>query len=70
MVERSTEPGPNRPGTHTGLPRWVKVAAIIAAVVIALFVIVLIFGGGQHGPSRHTDGLGVPGFLVLADVAR
>ena len=70
MVERSAEPGPNRPGTRTGMPRWVKAASIIAVVVIALFVVALVFGGGQHGPSRHSDGLGVPGSPVSANVAR
>ncbi len=35
-------------------PRWVKVFGIIAIVMVVLFVGLMIFGGGRHGPSRHT----------------
>ena len=45
--------GPDRAAT-TGTPRWVKVSAIIAAVVIVLFVLLLVIKGpGGHGPRRH-----------------
>ena len=37
-------------------PRWVKLAALAAAVVIAVLVIAVVTGG-DHGPSRH-DGSG------------
>lgn len=37
----------------TGTPRWVKVFGIIATVVAILFVIMLVAGGGRHGPGRH-----------------
>jgi hypothetical protein len=41
----------------TGTPRWVKVAGIIALVLVLLFVVLLLFGkGGGHGPGRHTSG--------------
>lgn len=41
-------------GEPTGMPRWVKVFAIIALVVGVLLVIILLTGGpGEHGPSRH-----------------
>jgi uncharacterized membrane protein len=36
---------------HT-TPRWVKVFAIIALVVVLLFVALLI-APGSHGPGRH-----------------
>jgi amino acid permease len=36
----------------TGTPRWVKVLAIIALVVLALVVVT--GHGGGHGPGRHT----------------
>jgi hypothetical protein len=50
---------PRPPDTqpHT-TPRWVKVFGIIAAAVILLLAIVLVTRGGEHGPSRHTGGLG------------
>jgi hypothetical protein len=37
---------------YPGAPRWVKVSAIVVAVLIALVVIALVAGGG-HGPGRH-----------------
>jgi hypothetical protein len=38
-----------------GTPRWVKLFAIIAAVVVVAIVI-LALAGGEHGPSRHMRG--------------
>jgi hypothetical protein len=39
----------------TGMPRWVKVSAIIALVLVVLVVVMLLVGGGpgEHGPRRH-----------------
>lgn len=46
--------------TTTGPPRWVKVSAIIAAVLALLLAVALLAGGG-HGPGRHASGgFGVP----------
>lgn len=39
----------------TGTPRWVKVFALVAIVLIALVAVMLIAGGGEHGPGRHTS---------------
>lgn len=36
-----------------GMPRWVKIAGVVAVVVVLLLFAVLVFGGGQHGPSIH-----------------
>ncbi len=37
-----------------GTPRWVKLFAIIALLVIGLVVILLVSGrGGPHSPRRH-----------------
>ena len=33
-----------------GVPRWVKVFGIVAAVVVVLVVVMLV---GGHGPGRH-----------------
>jgi hypothetical protein len=41
--------------TPPGAPRWVKVFAIIVAVVVVAIVI-LALAGGEHGPSRHMLG--------------
>jgi hypothetical protein len=39
-----------------GMPRWVKVSAIIALVIVVLVVVMLLVGGGpgEHGPGRHS----------------
>jgi hypothetical protein len=44
-------------GATTSTPRWVKVFAIIALVVVLLFVSLLLTRG-EHGPGRHTGGDG------------
>jgi hypothetical protein len=44
---RSPDPQPGPPPR----PRWVKVSAIIIAVLALLVVILAITGG--HGPARH-----------------
>lgn len=38
-----------------GMPRWVKVSGLVAAVVLLLLVVTLLFGG-KHGPYRHLGG--------------
>jgi hypothetical protein len=35
-------------------PRWVKIAGIIALVLVLLVGIIMVTGiGGEHGPGRH-----------------
>ena len=43
-----------------GTPRWVKIAGIIALVVVVLFVISLL-AGVRHGPGLHTPSSGSGG---------
>jgi hypothetical protein len=43
-----------------GTPRWAKVLAIIAFVLVLLFVISLLTGV-RHGPGRHTPPASVTG---------
>ena len=56
-----TEPTPRSdtgPDTPPGMPRWVKVAAIVVGVLFLLFVVLQLTGiGGEHGPGRHMSGL-------------
>ncbi|MBW5480563.1 hypothetical protein [Streptomyces bambusae] len=42
---------PTRSGPHDddGAPRWVKVSAAVAVVLVAVFVIVHLAGGGMVG---------------------
>ena len=43
-------------GSTIGTPRWVKVFGIVVTVVVLLLVGLMLFGGGDHGPSRHAPG--------------
>ena len=64
MTEPMRERGSDgsTPAQPQGMPRWVRTALIIAAIVFLLAVIVKVTGlGGEHGPGRH--GAGEP-FLV------
>jgi hypothetical protein len=50
---------PSRDQDPTGIPRWVKVSGIVAAVVVAVVLLVMALIGGEHGPGRHmTSGAG------------
>ncbi len=39
-----------------GMPAWVKVAAAIGIGFAVLLAVVVLAGGGSHGPSRHLNG--------------
>jgi hypothetical protein len=63
MNEPSTAPR----GRGPGMPRWVKVFAIVGAVVLVLLVVMLLTGHGpgrhmQHGLSHLAPGLGGAGW--------
>ena len=45
-------PKPSR-SAAAGMPRWVKVFLITAAVLVVLVVAMMLVSGGQHGPGRH-----------------
>ena len=57
-----TPAGPDCESTP-GTPRWVKVFGIAALVVALLFVILMFTRGpgGRHGPSRHIPSGDSPG---------
>jgi hypothetical protein len=40
-------------GDETRTPRWVKVFALVALVLVVLAVVGLVIGGSEHGPGRH-----------------
>lgn len=52
----------------SGTPRWVKVFGAIAIVVFVLFLALMLFGGGRHGPGRHmrSSGAGADATPTLA----
>lgn len=37
-------------------PRWALVLGFVTLIVILVAVIMMVAGGGQHGPGRHTGG--------------
>jgi hypothetical protein len=44
-----------------GMPRWVKLSAVIVAVLVLLLVVVMLLSGSGHGPQRHrSDGAAGP----------
>jgi hypothetical protein len=57
----------NRPDRESppGVPRWVKIFAIVAVIVILLAIAAMILVGGEHGPERHMHG-GHTAALALA----
>ena len=36
-----------------GLPRWVKVSLLVAAILVVSLVLAALIVGGEHGPGRH-----------------
>jgi hypothetical protein len=38
------------------MPRWVKIFAMIAGILILLVAIALLAFPGRHGPGRHIHG--------------
>jgi cobalamin biosynthesis Mg chelatase CobN len=51
---------------YPGTPRWVKVGAIVAVLVIVLVLAVMILSGGEHGPLRHV--LWAAGTITIGSV--
>ena len=46
----------SQPESPPRMPRWVKVAAIIAGLLLLVFLILRFTGiAGEHGPSRHSS---------------
>jgi hypothetical protein len=53
-AEERTSPAARGPGAvYPGTPRWLKVGAIVATLVLLLVVLAMVLAGGEHGPMRH-----------------
>jgi hypothetical protein len=50
---RNSDLEPDR-GSTAGTPRWVKAFGAIALILVLLVGVLLLTGGGNHGPGRHT----------------
>ena len=64
MTEPTAHPHNGADADHDsppGMPRWVKVSAIVVGVLVVLFLVLQLTGiGGEHGPGRHNSGSGAP----------
>ena len=53
------EPGPPEAEVPSGMPRWVKAAAIVLGLLLLLLLVLQLTGiAGDHGPGMH-DSSGV-----------
>jgi hypothetical protein len=41
---------------YPGMPKWVKVGALIAGAIFVLALIAILASNGEHGPWRHMAG--------------
>lgn len=53
---------------ESGTPRWVKVAGVIALVIL-LMLLVALLSGGKHGPGRHLGDTGTRPTVAFAPSA-
>ncbi|QTJ70090.1 hypothetical protein HYG77_34635 (plasmid) [Rhodococcus sp. ZPP] len=57
--------GPRREPTS----RWVKVVGIVVGILLVLAILMMVFGGGNHGPGRHLSaGTTVGSAAISGDV--
>ena len=57
MTQKDGAPLPSETGaTPPGMPRWVKVAAIVVGLLILVFLVLQLTGlAGDHGPGMHSS---------------
>ena len=41
--------------TPPDVPRWVKISAAVAVVLVVMLVVIMALAGGEHGPGLHTS---------------
>lgn len=54
MDDPSSRPADPRGSAHT-TPRWVNISAVVALILVVAVGVMLLAGGGDHGPGRHTS---------------
>ena len=64
----NTEAGEATAASGSGTPRWVKVAGVIALVVLVMLIVALL-SGGKHGPGRHPGESGTRSVQPVAPAA-
>ena len=64
--ERGDTAGPS----ESGMPRWVRVSAVLGLLAALLVAALVVLGGGDHGPGRHLpSGRGEPGSSITDGAA-
>lgn len=48
-----TDPPGYRDPEPPSARRWLRVIGIVTAIVLLAILVVLLVGGGDHGPARH-----------------
>jgi hypothetical protein len=56
-------------GSEAGMPRWVKVSAVLGVVAALLVAALVLVGGGEHGPGRHLPSGGDEPESIVTDGA-
>ncbi|UOY03087.1 hypothetical protein [Blastococcus sp. PRF04-17] len=61
------EPDRSPTGAPPGMPRWVKISAVVAGLLLGLFLLLKLTGlAGDHGPQRHLSGMPAGGAVASA----
>lgn len=56
MTDPQQDTGPGLGDAPPGLPRWVKVAAVVVGLLILIVAILRLSGlAGEHGPGMHSS---------------
>jgi hypothetical protein len=56
MTDPQHDARPDTADAPPGMPRWVKVAAVVVGLLILLFVVLQLTGiAGEHGPGMHSS---------------
>lgn len=50
----NTERDQGSRATPPGMPRWVKVSALVTLAVVVALLVIFLLAGGEHGPGLHT----------------
>ena len=56
MTDPLHEPRPGTEDAPPGMPRWVKIAAVVVGLLILVFLVLQLTGiAGEHGPGMHSS---------------
>ena len=56
MTDRQHDARPDRGDLPPGMPRWVKVAALVVGLLLLLVLVLRLTGvAGEHGPGMHSS---------------